>query len=237
MDMNTMYTSVGHLQLKQDRAGEPYPVVMLNRREHLMKPAELVLWSRLCWRFQDLARLKMEYETAAGQASLPYREPGAACFDYVLARLQARGLIAHGAGDTQVEALYDLLSNLYIAPIDDGFWRRLTAIPKLVLRRRMSCDDAGRLLRKDRPTAQEQRVLTLAKQAMLSTAELIKCEENDVQDVSNGDRVLDALYYDDETTCYNIAHLMRRSPKRDEVVLAVANLYLRKQIVLQRASL
>ena len=56
-------------------------------------------------------------------------------------------------------------------------------------------------------------------------------------DVSSGEKVLSSLYYDDTTTCYNIAHLMRESPVRDAVVLAVSNLYLRKQIVFQRGCL
>ena len=72
---------------------------------------------------------------------------------------------------------------------------------------------------------------------MLSTAELVKCEETNARDISDSGKLLDALYYDDATTCYNIAHLMRSSPKRDGVVLAVSNLYLRKQILFQRVCL
>ena len=56
---------------------------------------------------------------AARDVSLPVQQGE---FDKALDRLMARGLIAEGAGDTQVEALYDLMSNLYVAPLDNRFF-------------------------------------------------------------------------------------------------------------------
>lgn len=236
MNNNTLYTSVGHLQMRQTKGGAQFPVVRLNQREHLLKPREMVLWSRLCWRFRDLDQMRHEYESAAREISSPDM-PQQDDFDQTLGRLMARGLIVAGEGNTQVEALYDLLSNLYVAPIDDSFWVRLAAASKLALTQRVPRSAIKTLLRKEKTTEQEHRILTLSRQALLSTAELIKCEENGVRDVSSSDKLLTALYYDDTTTSYNIAYLMRKSPMRDAVVLAVSNLYLRKQIVFQRAFL
>lgn len=235
MKTYTLYTCAGQLQLHQGRKGVQVPVVILNRREQVMEPAELILWSRLCWRFRDREQLRRDFETAAEQLTLPDEEKGA--FDGLLCRLMARGLVMAGEGDSQVDALYDLLCNLYVTPIDNSFFGRLTSYARLASAHRVPAASAKRLLRKDRPTEQERRILALTRQAMLSTAELVKCEETDARDVSDSGKLLDALYYDDATTCYNIAHLMRQSPKRDAVVLAVSNLYLRKQILFQRVCL
>ena len=235
MKTYTLYTCTGQLQLRPGRAGVQEPVVVLNRREQGMEPAELILWSRLCWRFRDRGQLWRDFE-AAGQI-LPPEEREEAVFDRLLSRLTARGLIVAGEGDTQVDALYDLLSNLYVTPIDNSFFTRLTSYARLVSAHRVPTAAARKLLKKDRPSDQERRILSLARQALLSTAELVKCEETNARDISDSEKLLDALYYDDATTCYNIAHLMRRSPKRDGVVLAVSNLYLHRQILFQRVCL
>ena len=235
MKTYTLYTCTGQLQLRPGRAGMQEPVVVLNHREQGMEPTELILWSRLCWRFRDREQLRRDFE-AAGQI-LPPEEQEEAAFDRLLSRLMARGLIVAGKGDSQVDALYDLLGNLYVTPIDNSFFARLTAYARLASTHRASPAVAKKLLKKDRPSEQERRILSLARQAMLSTAELVKCEETNARDISDSGKLLDALYYDDATTCYNIAHLMRSSPKRDGVVLAVSNLYLRKQILFQRVCL
>ena len=44
------------------------------------------------------------------------------------------------------------------------------------------------------------------------------------------------VYGDDETTCYNIAGIMKNSRSSQAVTLAVANLYLRQQIIFERIT-
>ena len=76
--------------------------------------------------------------------------------------------------------------------------------------------------------------LNLSKQALLSTAELIKCVETKTYDVSTSDKLLTALYDDTETTSRNISFLMRDKPSTVPVLTAISNLYLRQQIIFQR---
>ena len=47
---------------------------------------------------------------------------------------------------------------------------------------------------------------------------------------------MEKVYGDSETTCQNIASLMRNSRSSQAVTLAVANLYLRQQIIFERIS-
>ena len=47
-------------------------------------------------------------------------------------------------------------------------------------------------------------------------------------------KLLDALYVDPDVTCDNLPCLMRSAESRESVTVAVANLYLRKQIILER---
>ena len=69
MSNQRLYTSVGYLRLRQTKDGQ-YPVVVLNRREQLLEPGEMLLWSRLCWRFRDRVRTLREYE-AGGKGCFP----------------------------------------------------------------------------------------------------------------------------------------------------------------------
>lgn len=45
---------------------------------------------------------------------------------------------------------------------------------------------------------------------------------------------MDALYNDEDTTSDNITDMMLTAVSREPVTVAVANLYLRKQIIFQR---
>ena len=80
----------------------------------------------------------------------------------------------------------------------------------------------------------ENRILALSRQALLSTAELVKCVELGIFDLSSGERVIDALYDDVDTTSDNIRYLMLSADSRASVTLAVANLCLGKQIIFER---
>lgn len=53
-------------------------------------------------------------------------------------------------------------------------------------------------------------------------------------DLSSGERVIDALYDDVDTTSDNIRYLMLSADSRASVTLAVANLCLGKQIIFER---
>ena len=78
--------------------------------------------------------------------------------------------------------------------------------------------------------------MRLARQALLSTAEIAKCIEQDVTVLPNEQFLMETVYGDKETTCHNIASIMKNSRSSQAVTLAVANLYLRQQIIFERIS-
>ena len=77
--------------------------------------------------------------------------------------------------------------------------------------------------------------MTLSGHTPLSTAELIRCAERGVPDTSSDLQMLDLLYGDQETTGDNIVSEMRTAAACQSVTAAVANLYLRKQVIFERA--
>ncbi len=78
----------------------------------------------------------------------------------------------------------------------------------------------------------EKKVIRLARQTPLSCAEIIKSIEMDIRRLKDGYDVLDKLYDDNDLNCDNFAQAVREYRCSREVITAVANLYLRQQIML-----
>ena len=157
-------------------------------------------------------------------------------WDDCVNRLLTRGLLVSGCGETEYDALYDLLGSLGIIPTSGSALVRGVSFMKLVFSRRVSVGQALKLFRKDRRTNYESRVMRLSRQALLSTAEIINCVEQDIFSLPSERVLMEKVYGDSETTCQNIASLMKNSRSSQAVTLAVANLYLRQQIIFERIS-
>lgn len=225
---SSYYTAVGHFHRKTDGQGRTYPVILVNQKEHMVDVQEMAVWTALSWRLLHFEQIRARYEQLARELP-PERRSLADC----LSRLEVRGLIARGTGDTDFEALYDLLGGLYVVPISESLPLRLTTFGKLLLEG-VSFSTAKQLFQKDRPSEREGQVMALSRQALLSTAELIKCVEGGVTDVSTGDKLMAALVDDDYTSSDSLPFEMLQAEHRVPVTIAVANLYLRKQIIFER---
>ncbi len=191
---------------------------------------ELVIWTSLNWRFLKPSELEAVFQETARQVGGMAERSGQECVH----RLMVRGLIVSGSGDTEYDALYDLLGSLFIIPADGNLLYQILSFCRLTVLERISFRAARKLFRKDNRTDKEKQVMGLANQALLSTAEIIKCVENNVRRLPNEESIVERLYSDRETTSDNISSIMRISAVCRPVTLAVANLYLRKQIILER---
>ena len=228
--MSRYFTAVGNFRRKQDREGLAYPVIIINRKEYMVDMQEMALWTCLNWRILDMQQAKVHYEELE-QSLYPHITR---TFEDCLKRLEVRGLVASGTGETDFEALYDLVSGLYVVPISESIPLRIITFLKMVALDGVPMSTARQLFQRDRPSQREAQVMALSKQALLSTAELIKCAEVGASDLSTDRKVMEALYNDDTTTCDNIGWEMQNAGSRQDVTLAVTNLYLRKQIIFER---
>lgn len=230
MSSHTYYTALGHFQRRSGGLGRSYPVIIINEREYNVDIQEMALWTALNWRLLDFSQVEAEYHKLDQDCAIPALRTLEDC----LGRLCTRGLVASGTGATGFEALYDLLGGLYVVPLSESLPLRVAAFLKLTVLRGIPAAKAWELFRRDRPNEQEAQVMALSRQALLSTAELIKCAELGVRDISTDEKLMDALYIDDDTTSDNIPDMMLTARSRERITTAVANLYLRKQIIFQR---
>lgn len=230
MEKKTYYTAVGHFQRRTDREGNTYPVVLVNQQEYIMDHQEMAVWTALNWRLLNIRQVERHYDKLAQELKLTeYRT-----LENCLWRLESRGLVASGSGETDIDALYDLLGGLYVVPISTSLPLRLATFLKMFLLDGVPFAKARQIFQRDRPSEREAQVMALSRQALLSTAELIKCVELGVSDLSTDEKVMDALYNDEFTTCDNIGYAMRDTGSMIAVTMAVANLCMRKQIIFER---
>lgn len=229
MRKRTLYTAVGHFKHVTTRDGA-YPVVLVNHQEYRLDPQEMTVWSILNWRLLDPQSVEVFYEPMFRTLMLEERRTLENC----LGRLVTRGLVAVGHGETNFEALYDLLGGLYVVPISESLPLRTATFLKMLLLDGVPFARAKQIFRKARLSEGEARVMSLARQALLSTAELIRCVDLGVTDVSSDDKLMDALYSDADATSDNMGDLMRTSQSREPVTRSVARLCLHKQIIFER---
>ena len=227
MELKKLYTAVGRLEREANRRGQFCPVIVLCEERYMMDVQEMVVWTALNWRISKWEDIACQYDKLASSLGGCVTRPWDACVN----RLLTRGLLVCGCGETEFDALYDLLSSLGVIPTSGSAFVRGVSAAKLVLSRRVTLKQAMKLFRKDRRTDYESRVMRLAHQALLSTAEIIKCVEQDILSLPNERVLMETVYGDSETTCQNITSMMKNSRSCQAVTLAVANLYLRQQII------
>lgn len=134
--------------------------------------------------------------------------------------------------NTEYDALYDLLACRFIVPIGAAWPLRVLSFLKLTFLEGISWKITRRLFHVDARSSCEKKVIRLARQTPLSCAEIIKSIEMDIRRLKDGYDVLDKLYDDNDLNCDNFAQAVREYRCSREVITAVANLYLRQQIML-----
>ena len=228
--MNRFYTAVGRFEVKGHLHGVRCPQVVIGRREYVLDVQEMLLWSILNWRILELDEIQALYERRAQETGFSASRPMEDC----LCRLVQRGLVADGSGETASDSLYNLLSELYIVPISESLMLRFLSFVRLTIFRQIPFAVTKKYLVKDKRSEDEKQVMHLANEAILSTAELIKCFQRKKLDFCCEEELLDELYGDDVTTSDNMAFMVQYLPECRPVILSVANLYLRRQIIFER---
>lgn len=207
------------------------PLVTIGGREFILDMQEMMLWTVLNWRILTEDEIYLLYEKKVQETGFMSARSAEEC----VRRLVQRGLIAKGSGDTGADALYDLLSELYVIPISENLFLRMISFIRLTLFSRLPYSVTKKIFSKDKRNDSEKKVMRLANRAILSTAEIIKCIDQNMLSFATDEDLLDVLYHDEYTTSDNIAYAVRSLPQCRPVITSIANLYLRKQIIFERS--
>ena len=228
--MKKLYTAVGQLHFRGNLGSNRCPILVVNGNETTPNMSEMILWSTLYW--QILTEDELEERYAAKKREVNFEDGRSAAS--VMFWMMRRGLIEEGVGESEKDALYDLLSRLYITPIEVNPFLDVVSFARMVFSDGMPMKEAAQVFHRDRKTDGEKKIMKLLHKVKLTTAEMVRCFDRNVMDLQNEDEVVEKLYQDDYTTSENIVDEMRSSPVCRSVLTDISNLYLRKQIVFDR---
>lgn len=228
--MKMLYTAVGIFKLKNQGKNNVYPTVILSGNECRLDVQEMMIWSALNWRITDDKQLHTYYSEQKKKSGVVFSRS----YTDTLNRLIVRGLVASGRGENGEEALYDLISGLYIIPLYQSPLIRIISFLRMVFIFKLPYEKAKVLFERDKKNKNERRIMKLAFSAPMSTAEIVKCIDKNIDFILNEDDVMEFLYDDKFTTSENIAESVRGLSSVRTVLTAVSNLYLRRQILFER---
>lgn len=228
--MKELYTAVGIFKLKNQGKNNVYPTVILSGKECRLDVQEMMIWAALNWRITDDKQLHTYYSEQKKKSGVVFSRS----YTDTLNRLIVRGLVASGCGENSEEALYDLISGLYIIPLYQSPFIRIISFLRMVFIFKLPYEKAKVLFERDKKNKNERRIMKLAFSAPMSTAEIVKCMEKNIDFILNEDDVMEFLYDDKFTTSENIAESVRGLSSVRTVLTAVSNLYLRRQILFER---
>ena len=225
----TFYTAVGSYQMQMENGREMPYILRMGRLEPISIP-EFFIWSHLLWEVETYDEIREFYQNQS--KSLGVRLPN---LDQALKMLIKRKLIAKGIGYTGEDALYDMLSAAFVLPIHTLGKKKLSSVIRLLVKGRITGSEAIRAMRPEHLTGDENQVMKLVRQTPLSVSELIRCIENGVKDVNTPEKVFTAIYTDEEDTQERMQITSRQADCKTAVLQAVANLYLRRRVMLDMA--
>ena len=228
--MKMLYTAVGIFKLKNQGKNNVYPTVILSGKERRLDVQEMMIWSALNWRITDDKKLYTYYSEQEKKSGVVFSRS----YTDTLNRLIVRGLVASGRGENGEEALYDLISGLYIIPLYQSPLIRIISFLRMVFIFKLPYEKAKVLFERDKKNKNERRIMKLAFSAPMSTAEIVKCIDKNIDFILIEDDGMEFLYDDKFTTSENIAESVRGLSSVRTVLTAVSNLYLRRQILFER---
>ena len=223
--MITLYTAVGRYELRKNKNDEKQPIVTVDQKEMALSIEELLLWSCLMWGILTKEEAKTYFLKKAERVDVSQER-----FDAVLQRLEVRQLVVSAQAEKGDIALYRLLANLYVRPLESSFMVKVQAFFRFIFFEKLPLTVAKNVFQKENYTEMERRVLHLARKARLSCAEILACIANDEIDTSIGNQ----SELKKEKARDNLGFFLWFCDGHRKALEAISTLYLNKDIIFDK---
>lgn len=223
--MITLYTAVGRYELRKNENGEKQPIVTVDQKEMALSREELLLWSCLMWEILTKEEAKTYFLKKAVRMDVSQER-----FDAVLQRLEVRQLVVSAQAEKGDIALYRLLANLYVIPLESSFMVKVQAFFRFIFFEKLPLTVAKNVFQKENYTEMERRVLHLAGKTRLSCAEILACIANDEIDTSIGNQ----SEFQKEKARDNLGFFLWFCDGHRKALEAISTLYLNKDIIFDK---
>lgn len=223
--MITLYTAVGRYELRKNENGEKQLIVTVDQKEMALSREELLLSSCLMWGILTKEEAKTYFLKKAERMDVSQER-----FDAVLQRLEVRQLVVSAQAEKGDLALYRLLANLYVIPLESSFMVKMQAFFRFIFFEKLPLTVAKNVFQKENYTEMERRVLHLARKARLSCAEILACIANDEIDTSIGNQ----SELQKEKAHDNLGFFLWFYDGHRKALEAISTLYLNKDIIFDK---
>lgn len=205
------------------------PLIVVEGEERALSKEEFILWTSLHWNILNKESLNAEF----GRRMKKYGLYGDVSFEQTLSRLKTRGLVASKSDYLAADALYNLVKDLYVVPLGSvsGFKRVLT-FAYIFFVQGLPFDECREAMKDFNLNCLEKQIVSFAKRLKVSSAELIRISDKDLWNIKSEDDIV-PLAYDEHEDTDILGNYTRFSKCKTEVLGAIVNLYLKKQIVFE----
>ena len=204
------------------------PLVVSEGETKALTKAEFILWTSLHWNILNKDSLKEEFDRRMKKYGLY----GDVSFEQTLARLKTRGLVVSKSDYLAVDALYNLVKDLYVVPIGTVNVIKKAFMFGLMLIKGVPIEKCKEAFSDFNVNEIEKQIVKLSKKVKVSGAELIRINDKNLWDIKSEDNIV-SLTYEEHEDMDTLGNYTRFSKDKNKVLEAVVNLYLKKQIVFE----
>ena len=204
------------------------PLVVAEVEEKALSQAEFILWTSLHWNVMNKESLKAEFDKRMKKYGLY----GDVSFEQTLNRLKTRGLIAGKSDYLAVDALYNLVKDLYVVPLGTVNVFKKAMMFGVMLINGVPFDKCREAMDDFNLNFLEKQIVGFTKRLKVSGAELIRISDKDLWDIESEEDIV-PLAYDEHEDMDTLGNFTRFSKDKNKVLEAIVNLYLKKQIVFE----
>ena len=204
------------------------PLVIVKEDVKALSQLEFILWTSLHWNVMNKESLKTEFDRRMRK----YHLNEDVSFEQTLNRLKTRGLIAGKSDYLAVDALYNLVKDLYVVPLGTVNVFKKKMMFGVMLINGVPFDKCREAMCDFELKGLEKQIVGFSKRLKVSGAELIRIIDKDLWNIKSEDDIV-PLAYEDNEDMNSLANFTRFSKDKTKVLEAIVNLYLKKQIVFE----
>ncbi len=221
--MIEFYVTKGKLVVRNSE-----PLVVAEGETKPLSQAEFILWTSLHWNVMNKESLKAEFSRRMKKYGLY----GDVSFEQTLARLKTRGLVTSKSDYLAVDALYNLVKDLYVIPLGTVNVFKKAMMFGIMLINGVPFDKCREAMDGFNLNNLEKQIVGFSKRLKVSGAELIRISDKDLWDIESEEDIV-PLAYEEHEDIESIGNFIRFSKDKNKVLEAIVNLYLKKQIVFE----
>ena len=209
------------------RNGEP--LIVVDGEEKALSKEGFILWTSLHWNIINKESLEKEFDRRMKK----YGIDSDSSFEQTLNRLKTRGLVAGKSDYLAVDALYNLVKDLYVVPLGTvNAFKRAVMFSYMFFINGIPFDKCREAMKDFNLNCLEKQIVNFSKRIKVSSAELIRISDKDLWDIKSEDDIV-PLAYDENEDMDSIGNFTRFSKDKTKVLEAIVNLYLKKQIIFE----